>query len=684
MSERRFTDKPDLAPADVRSLDAKHPAMLENRTLFPTTVVEVTEEAPDRLLVSGVNNRKLGATVEKGQFKGYALYGFSLEERATCPATCAQRGVCYGNGMQMARRHRIGDADVFYDRLAFEIAGLLDEHPGLLVRLHVLGDFPSIEYVAFWKDALDENPKLAVYGYTARLPKAKGGDEIGDAIAEVKKAHPARFRIRWSSQKRQPDGATVVDHVPTHALASTEIVCPAQTDATACCATCGLCWESAAREKSILFVKHGPKSNETAAVAVNQSADLDDDQVYELQERVRQLEGEVSDRAWIPDEWKLTGKESALLNLLLKRSILTKSHFQAALYGDDPDGGADPKILDVFICTLRPKLEPFGITIQTVWGEGYKLPPASFAMLDAMSRGLPPPMSGELVGSALARMDVRPIIPIMLPANQKPAKLDLDRPEVRMARIADLKIESAYQRDMTPKSIALIRKIITEWDWAKFKPPICAERDDGSLVVIDGQHTAIAAASHPGLAALPVFVVEAKTVEKRAASFVAHNRDRIAMSPLQLFHAEVAAGVESAIEMLRVVKAAGATVPRSPPKKGTEEPGTVVAIGPARRVLSAMGADDTERLLWIAVTSGIKPISSTVIYALQLLLREEVFAEASGRPCLDIARALGSIDDFERKAQEAAGITGQNRYRAGAKLIADAVLAMPLVKEAAE
>ena len=60
--------------------------MRGNRTLFPTTVVTVTETVPGQLLVSGKNNRKLGGTVEKGRYKGYALYGLSLEERATCPA----------------------------------------------------------------------------------------------------------------------------------------------------------------------------------------------------------------------------------------------------------------------------------------------------------------------------------------------------------------------------------------------------------------------------------------------------------------------------------------------------------------------------------------------------------------------------------------------------------------------
>src|SRR5688572_10688814 len=114
MTERRFTDKPDLNPHGVRGLGPDHPALVENRTLFPSTVVEVTREFKDRLLISGRNNRKLGETIAKGRFKGYRLYALSLEERATCPTDCSVRGVCYGNGMQWARRHKIGDQDVFF------------------------------------------------------------------------------------------------------------------------------------------------------------------------------------------------------------------------------------------------------------------------------------------------------------------------------------------------------------------------------------------------------------------------------------------------------------------------------------------------------------------------------------------------------------------------------------------
>lgn len=69
----------------------------------------------------------------------------------------------------------------------------------------------------------------------------------------------------------------------------------------------------------------------------------------------------------------LTGKEYAILELLVLRRgmVLTKEAFLSHLYGgmDEPEA----KIIDVFICKLRRKLADAGASsvIGTVWGRGY-------------------------------------------------------------------------------------------------------------------------------------------------------------------------------------------------------------------------------------------------------------------------------------------------------------------------
>ena len=72
----------------------------------------------------------------------------------------------------------------------------------------------------------------------------------------------------------------------------------------------------------------------------------------------------------------LTGKEFRIVEFLALRkgSVLSKAAFLSHLYGgmDEPE----PKIIDVFICKMRRKLElagASGVSIDTVWGQGYIL-----------------------------------------------------------------------------------------------------------------------------------------------------------------------------------------------------------------------------------------------------------------------------------------------------------------------
>jgi two-component system cell cycle response regulator CtrA len=86
----------------------------------------------------------------------------------------------------------------------------------------------------------------------------------------------------------------------------------------------------------------------------------------------------------------LSGKEYQILELLSLRkgSTMTKEMFLNHLYGgmDEPD----MKIIDVFICKLRKKLEQTpgcGKYIETVWGRGYVLrDPQPFMIEDNAAR----------------------------------------------------------------------------------------------------------------------------------------------------------------------------------------------------------------------------------------------------------------------------------------------------------
>lgn len=254
-----------IEPGRVLPLAEDHPALSEARTIFPATVTP-SRESP-RFLISGHNNTKLGKEVLKGPLKGAAIYQLTLQERATCPRTCLQWNDCYGNSTPFARRH-MPDAD-FERYLEAEVITLARQHPdGLLIRLHVLGDFYSVPYVYLWARLLKEFPQLHVFGYTARRMDDPDPESarIAMALHVLTEGRWSQFAVRTSGGDSERSLAIVVDDVET-AEAAGAIVCPAQTKDSEACATCGLCWAPAMRDKIIAFLRHGRKMRGPAAPA---------------------------------------------------------------------------------------------------------------------------------------------------------------------------------------------------------------------------------------------------------------------------------------------------------------------------------------------------------------------------------------------------------------------------------
>jgi len=121
----------------------------EHRTRFPSRVRDFAEFP----LKSGENNKKLGRIITKGKWAGFPIYSLTLEERATCPTSCKQWSICYGNTMPFALRMRW--SSVMEKSVSKQLTLLQRKYPkGFVIRLHVLGDFLSEEYAQWWIDQL--------------------------------------------------------------------------------------------------------------------------------------------------------------------------------------------------------------------------------------------------------------------------------------------------------------------------------------------------------------------------------------------------------------------------------------------------------------------------------------------------------------------------------------------------
>tara|TARA_R100000234_G_scaffold27033_1_gene15597 strand:- start:2349 stop:3122 length:774 start_codon:yes stop_codon:yes gene_type:complete len=247
-------------------------AILNNRSLFQYKVKPASLDVmrKSERLIKRSTNKKLGKKVTKGIWKSYPIYTLTLEERATCPRSCFHYEDCFGNNMHRAIRYRHGpELEAMCED---ELVVLQAKHPnGFVVRLHILGDFYSVSYVAKWAGWLTKFPALHVYGYTANQPNAQDKLErdIGQAILSLRTNCPNRFAVRFSGNftfdtwtANSYDDPVSVEMVKNKQA----FLCPTQISKETGryakkdeetivpdCGACGLCWTAS---KPVIFITH--------------------------------------------------------------------------------------------------------------------------------------------------------------------------------------------------------------------------------------------------------------------------------------------------------------------------------------------------------------------------------------------------------------------------------------------
>ena len=140
-------------------------------------------------------------------------------------------------------------------RIWKELTILQKKNPhGFAIRLHILGDFFSVEYVEFWRKALNAFPALHIWGYTGRIDK---DDPVHVALSSLRRDE-SRFRIRWSGDVSSPKSALSYDNVEVRRMVEEKnaFLCPEQQGKTESCATCCGCWENWDTDWDTLGMKH--------------------------------------------------------------------------------------------------------------------------------------------------------------------------------------------------------------------------------------------------------------------------------------------------------------------------------------------------------------------------------------------------------------------------------------------
>lgn len=82
----------------------------------------------------------------------------------------------------------------------------------------------------------------------------------------------------------------------------------------------------------------------------------------------------------------LTRLEAVLVDALARRCRATKEQLYDAMYSlRHEDEQPVLKVVDVFVCKVRKKLAPHGISIGTIWGVGFEMSRNDVAKLRALA-----------------------------------------------------------------------------------------------------------------------------------------------------------------------------------------------------------------------------------------------------------------------------------------------------------
>ena len=200
-----------------------------------------------------------------------------------------------------------------------------------------------------------------------------------------------------------------------------------------------------------------------------------------------------------------------------------------------------------------------------------------------------------------------------------PAPLtDQPSPMLEWVDIARMRIDDRYQRPLAMGNWNTIRKIATDFRWARFSPVLLAPMEGGLYAVIDGQHR-VHAAALCGVERVPAMIVLVPGHEQ-ALAFIEINTTRTAVSQHSLFRAALTAQTPWALQAEEAVTAAGCRLMRSNGSARTKKPGEVYAIGLIKTLVLSGKARTITTTLTAIRAYDTKPSSMSILLYSDYLL----------------------------------------------------------------
>lgn len=193
-----------------------------------------------------------------------------------------------------------------------------------------------------------------------------------------------------------------------------------------------------------------------------------------------------------------------------------------------------------------------------------------------------------------------------------------ERPTLEWVSVDLIDVDNNYQREL---KTSLVEKILRRFAWSKFGALVLSRQENGRFTVVEGQHRWKAACLHPDISEVPAVIVSHADLAGEASSFLAINRDRMAVSSVEQYWAGLTAGDDAAIAISKVLQSAGCDVVPAP---GHYRPNLTNSITAIDRCLKRYGHGATRRALLViraAWPNDPKSLRGTLITALARIIR---------------------------------------------------------------
>lgn len=189
--------------------------------------------------------------------------------------------------------------------------------------------------------------------------------------------------------------------------------------------------------------------------------------------------------------------------------------------------------------------------------------------------------------------------------------------QFQMIPKTSLYVDRAYQRSEGEVSQNKILKYAADWHWMLCGVLLVVRRPDGSYLVVDGQHRALAALTRDDISELPCLVFSLDDVTEEARTFVAAATVRTSISTVTRHKASVVAMDPVSLAVEEAAQACGCTISKS------DGAGHIKAVS----TLTSMVREDADIarlcLALVREMAGPSTLSGDVLAALFWLARKE-------------------------------------------------------------